>query len=137
MYESKCVIKIDKTKTLGQYMEKWIYNELKPEVSGSTYKSYVYTMRANFYNAKISKLQLGMLNQVEFEIYFDNLIHDKSTITAAVPIQLCKRCSTYLYNKSLISEDFAKYAKTKKERRDEFFRKMMKKINNEKNIFKR
>lgn len=122
-YEAGLNVKIDKKKTFGQYMEEFIESEVKPNVTGSTYKSYVYTMNANFYNYKISTLQLGMLNTVEFELFFDQISHDKSMKTAKFPIQLCKRCSTWLYGKSLIPEDYAKYARTKKEKKDEFFRK--------------
>lgn len=114
---------IDRKKTFGQYMEEFIETEVKPYVTGSTYKSYIYTMNANFYNYKISKLQLHLLNTVEFEIYFDAVIHDKSFKTASVPIQLCKRCCAFLYKKSLLEEDYALYAKSKKEKKDEFFRK--------------
>lgn len=113
---------VDKKKTFGEYMEEFIENEVKPNVTGSTYKSYIYTMDANFYKYKISKLQLQMLNKTEFEIYFDEITHDKSMKTASVPIQLCKRCCKYLYGKSLLEEDYATYAKTKKEKKDEFFR---------------
>ena len=88
----------DRKKTFGQYMEEFIDNEVKPYVSGSTYKSYIYTMNATFYNYKISKLQLHLLNTVEFEIYFDAIIHEKSAKNAL-------------------------YAKSKRERRDEYFRK--------------
>lgn len=123
MYESESIQKVDRTKTFGEYMEEWIDKEVKPKVTASTYKSYIYTMNANFYNYKISKLQLNMINTVEFELYFDTITHDKSMKTASVPIQLCKRLSTYLYGKSLFAEDYASFAKTKKEIKDEFFRK--------------
>lgn len=121
-FESGRDIKVDKKKTFGEYMEEFIEKEVKPHVTGSTYKSYIYTMSANFYNYKISKLQLHMLNTVEFEVYFDTVIHDKSMKTASVPIQLCKRCCKYLYGKSLLEEDYAEYAKFKREVRDEYFR---------------
>lgn len=123
MFEAQSIQKVDKTKTFGAYMEEFIENEVKPGITASSYKSYIYTMNANFYNYKISKLQLSMINTVEFEIYFDTLIHDKSQKTASVPIQLCKRLSHHLYGKSLLAEDYASFAKTKKERKDEFFRK--------------
>lgn len=115
--------KIDPKKTFGQYMEEFIDNEVKDGVTGSTYKSYIYTMNANFYNYKISKLTLSKLNTVEFEVYFDAILKAKSQKTASVPIQLCKRCSSYLFGKSLILEDYAASAKTKREKRDEFTRK--------------
>lgn len=123
MYESNNIQKIDKKRTFGSYMEEFIDKEVKHSVSASTYKSYIYTMNANFYNYKISNLQLNMLNQVEFEVFFDVITKEKSIKTAAFPIQLCKRCCTWLYEKSLIPEDYAKFARTKKEKRDEFFRK--------------
>ena len=131
MYESNKISKIDKKRTFGSYMEEFIEEEVKPNVSASTYKSYIYTMRANFYNYKISNLQLNMLNTVEFEIFFDRIISDKSLKTASVPIQLCKRCCFWLYGKSLLEEDYAKFARTKKEKKDEFFRKNEKEIRKE------
>lgn len=123
MYESNMLKKVDKTRTFGSYMEEFIEKEVKPGLTGSSYKSYIYTMNANFYNYKISKLQLNMINTVEFEIFFDTIIHEKSRKTASLPIQLCKRLSTYLYGKSLLAEDYAAFARTKKEKKDEFFRK--------------
>ena len=135
MYESQTVQKIDKTKTFGAYMDEWIDKEVKPSVTASTYKSYIYTMRANFHNYKISKLQLNMLNTVEFEIFFDTIIHNKSMKTASVPIQLCKRCCKYLYGKSLLEENYAEFAKTKKERKDEYFRKEEEEERTKKEIF--
>lgn len=123
MYESNNIQKIDKKRTFGSYMEEFIDEEVKHNVSASTYKSYIYTMNANFYNYKISNLQLNMLNKVEFEVFFDTITKEKSIKTASFPIQLCKRCCTWLYRKSLIPEDYAQFAKTKKEKKDEFFRK--------------
>lgn len=115
--------KIDPKKTFGEYMEEFIDEEVKPNITASTYKTYIYTMNRNFYSYKISKLQLKNLSTVEFEIFFDTVIHDKSTKTAAFPIQLCKRCSTWLYSESLIPEDYASTARSKREKRaDEFNR---------------
>lgn len=134
-YENQSLDKVDKTKTFGKYMEEWIDEEVKPNITASTYKSYVYTMRANFYDYKISKLQLSALNTVEFEIFFDTLAHDKSLKTASVPIQLCKRCCKYLYGKGLLKDNYAEYAKTKKEIKDEYFRKQEEGKKNRKEIF--
>ena len=134
-YESQSLNKFDKTKTFGQYMEDWIDEEVKPYVTASTYKSYVYTMRANFYDYKISKLQLSALNTVEFEIFFDTITHSKSIKTATVPMQLCKRCCKYLYGKGLLNDNYAEYAKTKREIKDEYFRKQEEDKRNRKEIF--
>ena len=128
--------KIDKTRTLGSYMEEYVDKVVKNRgITGSTYKSYIYTLNANFYNYKISKLQLHMLNTVEFELYFDTVTHDKSRKTASVPIQLCKQLSTWLYGKSLIPEDYAQFAETKHEKRDEYFRDKENEDKNRKKIF--
>lgn len=117
-------IKIDKTKTFGSYMEEYIETVVKTRgITDSTYKSYIYAMNANFYNYKIAKLQLHMLNTVEFEVFYDAIIKEKSAKTAAFPIQLTKQCCTWLYGKSLIEEDYASFAQTKREKRDEYFRK--------------
>ena len=122
IYESNQIDKVDKKRTFGSYMEEFIDTMVKPDVTGSTYKSYIYTMNANFYNYKISKLQLNMLNKTEFEIFFDTIIHDKSQKTASFPIQMCKRCCEWLVGKSLLEENYASFAKVKKEKRDEYFR---------------
>lgn len=61
--------------------------------------------------------------------------HDKSRKTASVPIQLCKQLSTWLYGKSLIPEDYARFAETKHEKRDEYFRDKENADKNRKQIF--
>lgn len=121
--ETRLNKKMDKKKTFGQYMDEFIETEVKPEVAGATYKSYVYTLQANFYNCKISNYRLEDLNKVEFETYFDSIIKKKSNKTAKVPMQLCKRCCEWLIVKSLLKENYAAQAKTKKEIKDEYFRK--------------
>lgn len=127
--------KIDKNRTFGSYMEEFIDSEVKSNIAGSSYKSYIYTMQANFYNFKISKLKLKDLNKVEFEIFYDNLIKMKSQKTAAFPIQLCKRCCQWLVDNSLLDENYAEQAKTKKEIRDEYFRKTEEEKKNRKEVF--
>lgn len=134
-FEAGEITKVDRKKTFGEYMEEFIDKEVKPYVTGSTYKSYIYTMRANFYNYKISKLQLHNLNKVQFEIYFDTLIHEKSYRTAEVPIQMCKRCCAWLNSKSLLEENYASFAKVKKQKKDEYFREKEKDKRERKEIF--
>lgn len=134
-YESNTIVKIDKKKTYGEYMKEFIEKEVKPNITGSSYKSYIYSMEANFYKYNISKMFLPNLNTVVFEVYFDTIIHDKSYRTAEVPIQLNKRCCTWLYNKSLLEEDYASFAKVKKEKKDEYFRDKEKEKRERKKIF--
>lgn len=121
-FEAGNIVKINRKKTFGEYMEEFIEKEVKPNVTGSSYKSYIYAMNANFFNYKISKLQAHSLNKIEFEVFFDTIIHDKSYRTAEIPIQLCKRCCTWMYGNSIIEEDYASFAKVKKEKKDEYFR---------------
>lgn len=128
-------IKVDKKKTYGDYMREFVEKEVKHNITDSSYKSYIYVLNANFYNYKISKLQLNMLNTVEFEVYFDTIIHDKSYKTAEVPIQLNKRCCTWLHGLSLIPEDYASFAKIKKEKKDEYFRDKEKEKREQKKVF--
>lgn len=114
--------KIDNKRTFGSYMNEFIDTKVKGEVKGSTYMSYAYTMESCFHKYKISKLQLKNLNIVEFEVYYNTLIHDKSYKTAKVPIQLCRRCCEWLIGKSLLIENYANIAKPKKDIIDEFNR---------------
>lgn len=114
--------KVERNRSFGSYMEEFIETEVKPYVSASTYKSYIYTMRANFFNYKISKLSLKSLSTVEFEVFFDALLKKKSEKTVSFPVQLCRRCCDWLVAKSLISENYAMDAKTKRKKRDEYFR---------------
>lgn len=127
--------KIDRNRTFGSYMEQFIDEEVKPGISASAYKTYIYTMRANFYNYKISRLKLHELNKVEFQIFYDAIINDKSQKTASFPIQLCKRCCEWLVNNSLIERNYAKQAKSKREIRDEYFRKDEEERKTKKEIF--
>lgn len=133
--ETRLNKKMDKKKTFGQYMDEFIETEVKPEVAGATYKSYVYTLQANFYNCKISNYRLEDLNKVEFETYFDSIIKKKSNKTAKVPMQLCKRCCEWLIVKSLLKENYAAQAKTKKKIKDEYFRKDVQDEKSRKKIF--
>lgn len=64
MFETQSIQKVDNPKTFGVYMEEFIENEVKLGITASSYKSYIYTMNANFYNYKISKLQLSMIRDI-------------------------------------------------------------------------
>ena len=101
-YERGKDIKVDKKKTFGEYMNEYIETEVKPTVAGSTYHSYVNTMRANFDNFPIAKYQLHMLSAVEFESYYDTILGLKSRKTCSFPIQLTRRCCKWLVNRSCL-----------------------------------
>ena len=127
--------KIDNKRTFGSYMNEFIDTKVKDEVKGSTYMSYTYTMESCFHKYKISKLQLKNLNIVEFEVYYNTLIHDKSYKTAKVPIQLCRRCCEWLIGKSLLIENYANIAKPKKDIIDEFNREKQRERKSRKKVF--
>lgn len=127
--------KIDKSKTFGQYMEEYIDTEARLTLTGSGYHSYVRTMNKNFYTFPIAKLQLHMLNAVEFERYYDSILALKSRRTCSLPIQLCKRCCNWLVNKSLLKENYASQARVKREVSDEYDKKLDDDIKNRKKVF--
>ena len=83
-------IKVNKTKTFGMYMEEFIESNVKPNLTGSGYHSYISAMKNNFYPFAISKMQLSMLNKVEFQKYFDEILSLKSRKTCSFPVQLCR-----------------------------------------------
>ena len=134
-YERGKDIKVDKKKTFGEYMDEYIETEVKPTVAGSTYHSYVNTMRANFDNFPIAKYQLHMLSAVEFESYYDTILGLKSRKTCSFPIQLTRRCCKWLVNRSLLKENYAEQARVKKEIIDEYDKKLDEEVKNRKEVF--
>lgn len=127
--------KIDKTKTFGSYMEEYIDTVCKSTLTASAYKSYVNNMKNNFFEFPISKLQLHMLNAVEFENYYNTILELKSKKTCSLPRQLCARCCDWLIDKSLLEENYARQAKVKKEVIDEYIHEQEKRERERKKVF--
>ena len=73
--------KINKAKTFGEYMSEYIETEVKPNITGSGYHTYINNMNRNFFDFPISKYQLNMLNAVEFERYMYTILELKSKKT--------------------------------------------------------
>lgn len=128
-------LKVNKSKTFGEYMEEYIETEVKPSITASGYHSYVRNMNRNFYPFPIAKYQLHMLNSSEFEKYYNTILGLKSRKTCSLPIQLCKRCCAWLINKSLLKENYADQARIKKEIADEYDKKKEDDIKNRKKVF--
>lgn len=128
-------IKINKTKTFGQYMEEYVDTQVKPTITASCYHSYISALRNNFYPFTISKLQLSMLNKVEFQKYYDEITNLKSRKTCSFPIQLCRRCCKWLVIQSLLKENYAEQAQPKKEISDEYNKKREDDIKKRKEVF--
>lgn len=128
-------VKVNRKKTFGEYMDEFIETEVKPGLTASGYHSYISTMKNNFYPFPISKLQLHMLNVVEFESYYNTILALKSKKTCNLPRQLCSRCCKWLVNKSLLKENYAAQAKTKKEVADEYDHKREEELKNKKEVF--
>ena len=128
-------IKINKSKTFGEYMEEYIETEAKSTLTGSGYHSYIRCMNKNFYEFPIAKFQLHMLNVSEFEKYYDTILTLKSKKTCSLPIQMCKRCCKWLIDKSLLKENYAAQARVKLEIADEYDKKREDDIKNRKKVF--
>lgn len=127
--------KFSKTTTFGEYMENFIEDEVKPNITGSAYHSYIKNMNRNFFDFPISKFQLHMLNSVEFERYFNDILSKKSKKTCALPMQLSKRCCKWLVQKSLLKENYAEQARIKKEVIDEYDLKREEELKKTKKVF--
>ena len=127
--------KVLKSKTFGQYMEEYIEEEAKKDLTASGYHSYISTMRNNFYTFHIANLQLHMLNAEEFRKYYNNLVEVKAKKTALLPRQLCIRCCQWLVNRSLLAENYADHYFFDKEVIDEYDNKVAERERNRKKIF--
>lgn len=127
--------KINKSKTFGQYMDEYIDTEVKPNITGSGYHSYVSNMKNNFFPFPIAKYQLQMLNAAEFEKYYNTILSLKSKKTCSLPMQLCKRCCRWLVDKSLLLENYAEQARVHHEISDEYDHKKEEDIKNRKKVF--
>lgn len=128
-------LKVNKTRTFGSYMNEFIESSVKPNLTGSGYHSYISAMKNNFYPFAISKMQLSMLNKVEFQKYFDEILSLKSRKTCSFPVQLCRRCCKWLVNQSLLKENYAEQAELKREISDEYNQKREKDIKSRKEVF--
>lgn len=127
--------KILKSKTFGKYMEEFIEEEVKKDLTASGYHSYVSTLNCNFYPYHIANLQLHMLNAEEFRKYYNNLCEVKSKKTAMLPRQLCIRCCRWLVYRSLLSENFAEVYFFDREVMDEYDNTVAERERNRKKIF--
>lgn len=125
-YECKMSVKKDekdkKTLTIGQYMERYMKEEKKKEVSGSTFKSYNQCLNYAFYNRNFSKKQLHTLKLVDFENYL-NMIQKQYSYTVLNNVRVLLRglCAS-LRRRNLLEENFMDFAKTAKEVKDEYIR---------------
>lgn len=134
-FESGRDVKISKTKSFGAYVEEYIEQEVKPTLTNSGYRSYIYAMRSNFNNYPIAKLQLHMLNRVEFENFYNSMSEHKSKKTCLLPRQLCIRCCKWLMNKSLIDENYAEQSFFKEEVIDAYNHQVEKRERERKKVF--
>lgn len=112
--------KVNKSKTLGAYMDEFVENIAKNTLSGSGYHTYIRALGNYFYKYDIANLQLHMLNKKVFEDYYDEINSKFSKKTCAFPIQICKRLCDELVDRSLLDENYARQAKIKQEVIDEY-----------------
>lgn len=120
-------INTDKSRTFGSYMEQFVEDVVKPNIAGSTHRSYVKSLRINFYNYPISNYQLHVLNADVFGKYYNSVLETKAMKTLDTPRQLCMRCCAWLKDVyHLIDDNYAEEGQylIKKEIIDEFDRKI-------------
>ena len=134
-YERGSDTKIDKKRTFGEYMDEFVDMEVKSNITASGYHTYIRALSANFYNMSISKYQLQMLNAMEFQKYYDELMEKKARKTCLFPRQLCIRCCQRLVDRSLLKENYAKQAILKQEIADEYDRKKEEDLKKRKKVF--
>ena len=99
---------INKNSILGYCMDYFIEHLVKENVTGSTYRSYVQSLRNYFYSNEISKMQLHELNQQRFLDYYKYLQQNYSKKTIQTPIQLNRRLCQWLSDLKLIEDNYAK-----------------------------
>lgn len=134
-YERGSDTKIDKKRTFDEYMDEFVDMEVKSNITASGYHTYIRALSANFYNMSISKYQLQMLNAMEFQKYYDELMEKKARKTCLFPRQLCIRCCQRLVDRSLLKENYAKQAILKQEIADEYDRKKEEDLKKRKKVF--
>lgn len=127
--------RLSKRKLFGEYMDEYLDTVAKKTLTASGYHSYVRTMRNNFHEFPIAKLQLSMLSKQEFQKYYDALLSQKSRKTCSIPVQLCRRCCEWLVERSLLKENYAKQAELIKEISDEYDAKKEADIKRRKKVF--
>lgn len=113
-------VKVKKTTTFGEYMSEYLDTIVKPTITGSAYHTYSRTMNANFFKLPIAKYQLQMLNKKVFQDYYDGLRKIKAKSTCSLPLQLCKRCCSWLVTRSLLKENYAEQIVVQKDVKDEY-----------------
>lgn len=127
--------KLNKRKTFGQYMTDFVDNEVKRRLTDSGYHSYIRTLRANFYNFPIAKMQLHMLSRSQFQSFYDVLQSQKSHKTVLFPRQICIRCCRWLIDQGLLDENYAEQAVLIRKVADEYDKKREDNNNMRKQIF--
>ena len=84
-------LKVNKSKTFGEYMTEYL-KSLEGTITDSCYHSYCQHMKRLFFTYPISNLQLHMLNEIEFQNYYDDMASHYSRKTCKTSMQLCRRC---------------------------------------------
>ncbi len=119
--KSRGDLKVNKSKTFGEYMKDYL-KSLEGTITDSCYRSYCQCMKNYFFTHPISRLQLHMLSEIEFQNFYDDIASHYSRKTCKTPMQLCRRCCRDLIKRSLLSENYAEQANLKLERADEYIK---------------
>lgn len=117
------VDRVDKKKSFGSYMNDYMTKIIKTSgITASTYHTYYRTINQMFMNSDLAKLQLHMLNVVEFENYYNDLYSRYAARSCMYPKQVLIKLCDYLCERKLIKMNYAKLAQMgiKKEVIDEY-----------------
>jgi len=128
-------VKVDKSKTFGEYMQDYMENDIRKRVQSGTYHSYYRSFQNYFLKFKISKMQLNMLNVKVFEEYYEEINSMYSLKTCKTPIQWCRQLCRKLVDESLLKENYAQQAKIRLEVIDEYDKERAKREEQRKKIF--
>jgi len=138
-FETGKDIKVNKSKTFGDYMKEYIDDVAKQTLTASGYHSYVRTLHANFYNHQISHYQLQMLSKKVFDDYYKQIYSEKSRKTCGIPVQLCRRCLKWILvsgcSGGLLKENYAEQAKLPLEIADEYDKEKEESLKTQKKVF--
>lgn len=110
----------DPPRPLAEHMKACLLSEVEPFVQESTYRSYLEGLNSNFYPEPIARLTERELNTQVIEEYYISLLSRKSRQTTVIMVTLLKRLSSYLYDRRLIDENYAKDVSLPRRRRQEF-----------------
>ena len=120
--EGENILNNEKKKKFGVLLKEFLDEVVRPNISGSTYLNYTNLYNASIKDYRIANLPVNKLTQKEFQDYYDLLTSRKMIKSCVTPINLCRRCCEWLVDRKILEGNYAKLAKIKKDKKDEYIR---------------